>query len=365
MRVLMVTGDLNTSGAEMMAFDLAVALRRRGVDVAVIALRSRGDMGRRYEKAGIDLFAGLLKFRYDLLAAVRIARIIRQREIDVLIAVDVLRNAMFLGLGAVSLSGRPVRRVLWSHTTPTGWVGDFTGGIRRYLKLGMLDEIVCISKLQQRQFTERGIPPEIIRRIYNGIDPDRYADVSPASLPEAAADKTVLLQVANVLPHKDFDTLLAAAKILADRKVNCCILLAGRGTDSAGFHSKIESLGLEDMVLPLGLRHDVPELLAACDAMILSSHDEVFNVSVLEAMAAGRAILASDVQGLEMFDDGQEGIKVPPQNPQAFAAAVERLCGEADLRERLGRAGRQRAEEFSLERMADEFLKLLQDAPPA
>ena len=162
------------------------------------------------------------------------------------------------------------------------------------------------------------------------------------------------------MPDKDFDTLLTAAQKLLARRGALCLLLVGRGTDAPEMLRLIEALGLTGIVHPLGLRSDVPEILAAAEALVLSTRSEVFNVSVLEAMAAGTPVITSNVPGFEeMFEDGREGLKTPPGDADALAAAIDRLLDDAELRARLSIAGRRRAEKFCRESMCEKFLELL------
>ena len=108
---------------------------------------------------------------------------------------------------------------------------------------------------------------------------------------------------------------------------------------------------MESAVRLAGERDDVGELLAAADLFVLSSRSEGLPLSILEAMAAGLPVVASDVGGVpELVVDGETGLLVPPGDPHALAAAIDRLLDDPDLRRRLGAAGRLRvSEQFDLE----------------
>jgi glycosyltransferase involved in cell wall biosynthesis len=124
------------------------------------------------------------------------------------------------------------------------------------------------------------------------------------------------------------------------------LLLVGTGDLEPGLQRLTRELGLTDRVHLLGLRQDVPALLRQTDLFALASHTEAFGISVVEAMAAGKAVVATDVPGLrEIIVHGQTGLLVAAQDPAAFADALERLLRDAALREAMGQAGRARAEQ--------------------
>lgn len=362
MRVTMVLCNLGMGGAETTAFHLAVALQKAGIELEVIALRDEGQMGPFYRQARIPLLIGLQKFKFDVLGLLSVRRALRRHQTEIMIVVDAFHNAMFFGLGGAKLSGLPVRTILWSNSTPTGQLGDFTGRLRKYIRRGLLDGIVLTSDWQRGHFVSRGVPENKIKLIYNGVDIQRFAspEIVPAELPPITAGRTVAVQVANVVPDKDFETLLAACEILAKGKAPPCVLLVGRETDSPEMCRKIDELKLNDLVIPLGQRDDVPEILAAADLLVLSTRSEVFNVAVLEAMASGLPVVVSDIPAFEeMFENNQQGLKVPAGDPNALAEGIAQLVDNADLRKRFAAAGKAHVQQFSCERMTEEFLELL------
>ena len=136
--------------------------------------------------------------------------------------------------------------------------------------------------------------------------------------------------------------------------------LVGRGTDCPELGSAIRQAGLEQVVIALGPRQDVPAILAAADLFVLSSKRETFGLALLEAMAAGVPVVASDLPALDdLFTDGREGLKVPPGDAEALAGALARLLDDANLARRLGEAGRERAKRFGAEPMVRRFERLL------
>ncbi|MBN1942313.1 MAG: glycosyltransferase [Phycisphaerae bacterium] len=366
MRTLILLGNLDVGGAERTALELAVGLRERGLDVQAAALKGDGPLGPLLHEAGVPLHEGLLTFRFDATAVFRVAKLLRREKIDTLILVDIYRNAMFCGLWGARLArkrGLNVRTILWCSAVPTGQAGDFTPRLRKNFKRGMLDQIVCVSDWQRKMLVEYHLPAEKMTTIHNGVDLARFGNISqktPADLP-GPSDAPAMVQIANVMPDKDYDTLLQAAAMLKKRGTTFRLFLVGRGTAGPVMHARINELGLANSVFPLGPRNDVPAILSACDVLVLSTRSEVFNIAVLEAMAAGRAVITSDVPGFaEMFDNEKEGLKTPPADPNALAHAIQRLLNDESLRNQLAETARSHVKKFSRDTMCDQFAEFLQ-----
>ncbi len=358
MRVLMVIERLIVGGAETVALELARALKGRGCYVSVAAIRGGGGRKDDFAAAATTVRDGLASNRFDLTAAVRIARIIRREQIDSIIVVDALRNGLLFSTLGATISGRKVARICWCHASPGRQVKDFVRQLKIYLATGLLDEIVCVSRYLREELLSRGLSQRHVRVVHNGINLADVESAAPAThLPK---DKRILVHVANVQPWKDFDTLLLSMSLLAEQRSDFHLVLVGRGTDSPEMTGRIARAGLKDFITPAGVRHDVSAILAAADVCILSTHVETFGVAVLEGMAASLPVVASDVAALrEVFTDGVEGLKVRPGDADALAVAIRRLLDDETLRRRMGHAGKIRAQDFSTERMGDEFHRLL------
>jgi glycosyltransferase involved in cell wall biosynthesis len=139
---------------------------------------------------------------------------------------------------------------------------------------------------------------------------------------------------------KDFATLVEA---LAATQADYRAAFVGEGPLLPEIAVTIRQRGLTERIDLLGNRGDVPGVLASADVFVLSSRSEGFPVSILEAMAAGLPVVATDVGGIaESVIDGETGLLVPPGDPGALAAALDRLLADSALRQRLGAAGRER-----------------------
>jgi glycosyltransferase involved in cell wall biosynthesis len=150
----------------------------------------------------------------------------------------------------------------------------------------------------------------------------------------------VVLATARAVHDKGLDLLVAAAAALPQARV----VIAGDGPALPALAAQVAALGLEGRVLLLGWRSDAQALLAACDVFVLPTRNEALGVSVLEAMAAGRPVVATDVGGVpEAVRHGETGLIVPPENPTALAAAIAELIADPSRAARYGAAGHARA----------------------
>lgn len=175
-------------------------------------------------------------------------------------------------------------------------------------------------------------------------DPEARARIRAAlGVPE---DRVVVTAVSRLVRHKGYFELVAAMRDVpgAELWVVGERLATDRGEDLGPLFA---NAGLGDRLRLLGYRADVPAVLAASDIFALPSHFEGLPMSVIEAMLTGLPVVATDIRGpREQVVDGKTGLLVPPMTVEPLAAALNRLAADAQLRQRMGEAGRKRAEEL-------------------
>ncbi len=205
--------------------------------------------------------------------------------------------------------------------------------------------------------------PEIVRIIYNGVLLEAFERPDPAPLRRELGiepGRVVVVAVANLHPYKGHDDLLRAAARLAPRRPELLLLLPGRDQGMrAELERLIDELKLGGQVRLLGERSDIPALLALAEIVVHPSHEEGFSNAILEAMAAGRPVIVSNVGGNpEAVIDGETGLLFPARDAAALAEALERLLADRALRQRLGAAARRRVQtEFSMDRLVADFAR--------
>jgi glycosyltransferase involved in cell wall biosynthesis len=209
---------------------------------------------------------------------------------------------------------------------------------------------------------ELGVPPQRIHVITNGVDLDQFnfAGRESRSRLGLATDDVVFGIVGRLEPEKDHRTLLQAFRALIDHRQAARLLIIGGGSLRGELESYSRTLGLERNVTFLGARTDIPEVLAALDVFVLSSVQEGVPLSVVEAMGAGKPIIATDVGGLRLLvKPSVNGLLVPPEDPAAFAAAMSELTVNPTLRQEMGVRSRQIARDsFSVSTMINRYQEI-------
>jgi len=208
----------------------------------------------------------------------------------------------------------------------------------------------------------RGIHTPVI---YNGI-PTRHF-ISNALQDDAKKKHVILLHIGRFAPQKNHILLVEAFAMALKEYPAMRLWLVGDGLLRDQVETLVKEKGLERNVTFLGIREDVPKLLSEADVFLLPSEWEGVPLTVLEAMAAGKPVIATAVGGVpELVKDGVSGILVPSRNHGALAKAILCLAKDPDLRQRMGKAGQQRAiEHFDISRTAKGYealyLKLLRE----
>lgn len=216
-----------------------------------------------------------------------------------------------------------------------------------------VDSLIAVSEATRQRYQEAlRWPPARTTVIRNAIALHRFEqgtdDAARAALDDGSG-RLLALVPARLEEQKGHADLLQAARRLSGIRLLC----AGDGSLRGALEAQARDLGVADRVSFLGFRSDMAELFSACDLVVLPSHYEGLPLALVEAMAAGRPVIATAVGGTgELVVDGRTGVLVEPGDPEALAAAIERLARNADLRRTYGAAGRARAnEQFSAQAM--------------
>ncbi|MBI1338312.1 MAG: glycosyltransferase [Phycisphaera sp.] len=212
------------------------------------------------------------------------------------------------------------------------------------------DRVTAVATWVKRALVDNeGIRPERIEVILNGIDPERFAVPSAALRQEVrreldiAPDQPVILQVARFHPVKDHATALRAHAMVVRSIPGALLLLVGEGEERAHIERQALELGVRERVRFLGVRSDVPRIMAAADVFLLSSVSEGISVTLLEAMGCGLPIVATDVGGNgEVVENNVTGLLAPRGDHEGLGEHLVTLLRQPALRSRMGAAARQR-----------------------
>lgn len=315
-----------------------------------------------------------------------------RRAKDAGFAVETVRMPNDLALLAVPALASAFRRqrasLVHLHTGRANWLGGWAARLARLpaittrrmdrpLRRGWLTRLTyerltrraaAISPAVAGVLTAAGMPPARIVTIPSAVDLAALAPQRPRAEVRAElgvhADAVLLLGLARLTRRKGFDVLLDALGAPALRDdARWTLVLAGDGEELPALRRAAADLGLAQRVRFPGRREDVADLLAAADLVVMPSRGEGLGVAALEAMAAGRPVLASRVGGLaDAVAHDVTGLLVPPDDPAALGAALRRLLDDATLRARLAAAGPPRVEQhFSPHTMVDAYERLYRD----
>ncbi|MEM1177566.1 MAG: glycosyltransferase [Acidobacteriota bacterium] len=354
MRIAHCIHGVGLGGAQQVVRHI-VAARSTGFEYVVLASMS-GVFHRQIEDAGAKVRVierRLPKFDPFWMWALR--RAMREERVD-LVHAHLFGDSLHGYLAARRLD-LPV--ILTLHN-----IVEARSGIQRrgygWLLGQPLEPIAC-AEFVRRSFLEHfGDRANRIATIQNAVDipADTIdADVSRRVLEAELGIRpgaVVLAGVGRMVGQKAFEHLIDATHRLKTRGIDAQLVLVGEGELKATHQAQAERLDLGDRVIFAGFRSDIRELMAAIDIVVFSSRQEGLPMVLLEAMAAGRAVVATRVGGIpEAVEDDREALLVPSEDVDALAAALERAALDPELRVRLGDAARRRyRQHFTVERMA-------------
>lgn len=356
--VVQVLYSLEIGGVEKLAVTIGMHLDRTRFRPAICALDRDGVLSEELTRNGIPYH---VLWRKGLEAGVlgRLYRCFRQEKTRV-VHTHQFAQLLFSLLPARACGARIV------HTEHEYYTYLKNRHARRLLKhlTRFCSAFTAVGPEVARYYIdELGIPASRTHVIPNGVDVDRF-DAPPERQARArlglAGDDLVFGIVGRLEPEKDHRTLLKAFRALNLRHRAARLLIIGDGSLRHELESTARTLGLAGNVTFLGARADVPELLTAVDVFVLASLQEGVPLSVVEAMSAGKPIIATDIGGLRLLvKPSVNGLLVPPADSPALEAAMMQLAANPKLRHEMGESSRQLARKsFGVSAMIERYQQL-------
>ena len=361
-RVMHLIWSLDLGGAEQVVMNLVSGLDRHFFEPVVCCLNDKGRYAFQVEQEGIRVIAMQKQPKFDPLLIPRLVRLIKREKID-LVHTHLFTSNLW-GRIAALLAGVPVISTehgmdVWRkrfHWTLDTWLARIN---RR---------VIFVSEGVKRFYSDRN--PSINgkgRVLYNGIDVARFKKPKGTGLLlknwGIQGSPRVIGTVGRLVPEKSQVDFIEAIQVLREEGEEVIGLLIGEGELEANLRKRVREASLENQMIFAGFRKDIADLYSVMDVFVICSTREGFPVTVLEAMAAGVPIVATQVGGiLESIRDNEEGLLVPPGDSMALAQAIARILKDPGLRERLVQNAKARVEkEFSLGKMVRNHEALYQE----
>lgn len=364
-RLLILTdsdiGELS-GGAELHLRSLVANLDYSKFKVHVVQLRLTVPQAEGHVAGATfsHLPTGRLLSAHGLKRIMQVYRLLRKGEYDCVLSF--FETADVLSVTAASLAGV---RALLSSRRDTGY--RYSKKMRWFYRIinGRFSRIIAVSEAVCATLRDSGVNETIIRLIYNGVDMTRFKGQAPGLLRKELGlprEACVLAMIANLDPVKDHMTVIKCLQTLHGSGKHMHLILAGNGPLRTELEHAAIAAGLNAYVHFLGLRADVPAILADADIFLLSSLTEGLSNALLEAMAGGKPVVATRVGGNpEVIVDGVTGFLVPVGDSAAMGAAILRLSESPGLRAAMGAAGRERvASHFSLSTMVKRYVDAIE-----
>ena len=350
--VLHVILSLEIGGMEQVVADLVRSLDRGRFTPIVACLQALGPIAEELSSRGIRVIkvpamASKLSFLYPG----ALIRVVRETGAGI---VHAHSGCWYKAVIAARLAG--VRRIVYTeHGRRYPDTAAVMFADRVFSR--WTSRVVAVSgELAEYLRDVVGIAGGKVTVIINGVDLSRFP--SPGA-PRAGGPVRVGI-IARLAPVKDIATLLRAMKIVALAHPGTLLEVVGDGPERGGLEKLAAELGIRGAVRFLGFRRDVPEVMAGFDIFTLCSLSEGTSVTILEAMAAGKPVVATAVGGTPaLLNDGVNGFLVPAGDPERLAGALAALVGDGELRGSIGAANREKVQRrYSLQAMVRRYEEL-------
>ena len=356
LRVVITNTSRSWGGTEHYAAQVAAGLVRRGHDVRF--LWADPVVGERLRELGVPEERCRLRNDADLRALQSLYVTFRKQECDVVLLTK--WREYWLGGLAAKLARVPMTVIrLGLRILPKD-------DLKRRLIFRLADRIVVnAEEIRDGLLSRPWMDPAKIRVVHNGVDLHRFrpgGDGMAFRLEIGIPPSVPLVGTIGAMsPQKDHDLFARTAARLHEDFPDAHFTVVGEGFLRSPLEARIRELDLKQRFHLPGFRRDVRPALAAFDLFVLSSYNEGMARVLLEALACGLPVVATDVSGTRAcVQDGVNGLVVPPRNREALAAAIGRLLRDSGMRQEMGERSRRIAEErFDAERMLSETMQLL------
>lgn len=348
-------------GAESVLLALATRINTSRFR-SLVLLPQGGWLQSKLEQKGIPVFLAKSNAWYDFRLPRAMTRLVRQEKVHLIHSHLPDQNFYSCLVGCLTQS----RTIVTYHGSPSCSAADKQrGAFKLWFVRHSADAVVVVSDYLKQSLRDLKFPAERIFRIYNGVDMGRFAS-SPIGRLRAelqCRNGTKLIgMVANLRETKGYEYFIQAARKVADTMPQTRFVAIGEIDPGIGTRMQdlVRKMSLQDHFSFLGFREDVPDILSDLDIFVLSSISEGFSLATVEAMAAGKPVIATRSGGpQEIVEDGRTGYLTPTADPDALAGKICELLANPERAAALAQTARGKvASTFTLERMIRNYERL-------
>ncbi len=358
MKILYLITGLNIGGAEKVLYDLIGSLNRERFEVVVVSIIPIGEIGEMMKKEGFRVLSLNARVKWNPFIFFRLLKILKKEKPD--IVHTHLFHADFLG--------RVIGKLTKTSLITTIHNINIGGGFREFLMRttrNFSDYNIAVSEVVAKKAIDKKMAgSNKLSVIYNGINlrdfhiKEKQETREKLNLPK---DKAIFVSVGSLIGQKGYEYLIGAVKKI---KREALFFILGEGAERKVLENQIKKNNLEDKVFLTGNVSNVNDYLQAADFFIIPSLWEGLSIALLEAAAAGKIIIATNVGGnSEVITNGENGFLIEPKNSQALAEKIEYVLNlPEEEKKRIKDNARKTVEEkFSIEKMVKEYEDLYKD----
>lgn len=348
-------------GAETVVLNLVKGLNPERFK-SIVLLPPGPWLNPKLRELGVPVIEVSWKSWWDLRGPLAMVKAIRKHKVDLIHSH--LPGQNFYSCIAGSITGTKTL-VTYHGPVELERSQNFRGRVRLWFVRNLADRVIVVCDLVKRLLIQTGFSSDHISLVYNGIDPDFTSDPRREALRHELKLKSthrLVGMIANVRQSKGYEYYVKACAKVCKDVPNVTFLAIGDVIEQLAIPIKAlhSRLSLGERFRFLGFRSDVSEILREIDVFVLASTSEGMPLSILEAMAAGKPVVATDCGGIpEMVEHGRTGWLVPPADPDALGQAISSLLKDPVCADRLGQAGRARFfENFTMNMMIERYEQL-------
>ena len=347
--VLHIDTEKTFRGGQQQALYLHQEMLRRGL-TSFFAIPEQSLIQQKLDPTHVVHYR--FRSEFDIPSGIKLARFARKNHVNILHA----HSGHALSVAIWAKMFYPACKIVASRRVDFRIRGFFSR-----LKYRRADKIVCISREIRRVMLDCGIEDNRLAVIHSGVDLDRFASCKASRdyLPESLRNRRIIGIVAALAGHKDYPNLLQAAQNILDANPDAVFVSLGDGPEREAVHALAQPEPLRSRFIFLGHRDDVGTILKSFDFFVMSSRKEGLGTSIIDAMAQGLPIVATDAGGIpELIRDRENGILVERQNSNALAEGLQYMLDHPDFAAKMGRNALVDAPMFSMQKMAEKNIEM-------